>query len=141
MHFNLSANQEAVSQLGVMSNTNVSENRGFGHLFAFARGNCGLREAWGWWEVEGPKRYKLRLSQSELLKYNMDGLKSEINHHVPRTDSHRTVSTAGLQSKGNTLTMLRFYHMTAHDLCAIPLVGYVTRGQTNHSVTKKKKKK
>lgn len=53
-------------------------------------------------EVEGPKRYKLRLSQSELLKYNMDGLKSEINDHVPRTDSHRTVSTAGLQSKGNT---------------------------------------
>lgn len=90
-------------------------------------------------EVEGPKRYKLRLSQSELLKYNMDGLKSEINHHVPRTDSHRTVSTAGLQSKGNTLTMLRFYHMTAHDLCAIPLVGYVTRGQTNHTLQKKNK--
>lgn len=77
MHFNLSANQEAVSQLGVMSNTNVSENRGLGHLFAFARGNCGLREAWG--EVEGPKRYKLSLSQSELIKYNMDGLKPEIN--------------------------------------------------------------
>lgn len=30
-------------------------------------------------EVEGPKRYKLSLSQSELIKYNMDGLKPEIN--------------------------------------------------------------
>lgn len=77
--------------------------------------------------VEGPKRYKLSLSQSELIKSDMDGLKSEINHHVPRTDSHRTVSAAGLHSKGNTLTVLRFYHMTAHDLCAIPLVGHEVR--------------
>lgn len=88
------------------------------------------RHGGGGGEVEGPKRYKLSLSQSELINYNMDGLKPEINHPVPRADSHRTVSTAGLQSKGNHLTMLSFYHMTAHDLCAIPLVGYVTRGQT-----------
>lgn len=60
----------------------------------------------------------------------MDGLKAEINHHV------HEISTQQRKYIDNA----HFYHMTAHDLCAIPSVRDVTRGQTNHSVKKKKKK-